>query len=145
MAEEGLPHPHRYVGRIIHVMRKERGLRQAELAALTGLKQPNLSRIENGLVVPRPATLQKVATALDVQLKDLLSEEKVREVEAKWHASLSPRNAGQLFNGQVSAVPLFSHKSGYAAAFDSAGQPGGRVDATLQLLPLTRQAFALRA
>ncbi len=51
---------HRYIGRIIHLIRKEKGMRQSELASLTGLKQPNLSRIENGLVSPRQNTLKKL-------------------------------------------------------------------------------------
>ena len=59
---------HRYIGRIIHLIRKEKGMRQSELASLTGLKQPNLSRIENGLVSPRQVTLEKIARALDVEV-----------------------------------------------------------------------------
>ena len=34
---------------------------------LTGLRQPNLSRIETGLVAPRKSTLNKIAEALDVE------------------------------------------------------------------------------
>lgn len=144
MADENLPPVHRYVGRIIHVMRKEKGMRQSELAALTGLKQPNLSRIENGLVVPRPSTLQKVAMALDVQVRDLLSEDKAREVEAKWGAMLSPRNAGQIFAGKLSPVPLFSTNSGYNSALDSSHQPAGKMELTLQLLPVNGRSFGVR-
>ena len=98
---------HRYIGRIIHLIRKEKGMRQSELASLTGLKQPNLSRIENGLVIPRASTLEKVALALSVNIKDLLSEDKVREVETKWGAALSPRNAGQLIAGKLLATPFY--------------------------------------
>ena len=139
-----IPLIHRYVGRIIYVMRRERGMRQSELSALTGLKQPNLSRIENGLVVPRPSTLQKVALALDVDVKDLLSEDKAREVEAKWGAAISPKNAGQIFSGKLSAVPLFSTNSGYHSAFDSSAQPAGKLELNIQLLPVEGRPFALR-
>jgi len=144
VSESHMPPVHRYVGRVIHVMRKERGMRQSELAAITGLKQPNLSRIENGLVVPRPATLQKVALALDVEVKELLSEDKAREIEAKWGAVISPKNAGQLFSGKLSAVPLFSSNSGYHSAFDSSGQPAGKMELNLQLMPVAGRPFALR-
>ena len=41
-------------------------LRQSEVARLTGLKQPNLSRIENGLVWPRQATIEKIARAFGI-------------------------------------------------------------------------------
>lgn len=139
-----LPPIHRYVGRIIHVLRKERGMRQSELAALTGLKQPNLSRIENGLVVPRHTTLEKVATALDVGLKELLSEQKVMEVERKWHAALSPRNAGQLFANQLAAVPLYRVRDGYGVLFAAPGQPRGEEEFHLQLPWFPGHAFATR-
>jgi len=71
---------HRYIGRIIHLMRKEKGMRQSELALLAGLKQPNLSRIENGLVTPRPATLQRIAQALAVEVDVFYSDAKIQEV-----------------------------------------------------------------
>ncbi len=54
------------VGYIILFLRRERGMNQSELASLTGLQQPNLSRIERGLTLPRLTTLTKIAMALDV-------------------------------------------------------------------------------
>lgn len=139
------PPLYRYVGRIIHVMRKERGLRQSELAALTGLKQPNLSRIENGLVVPRQSTLRKVAEALDVELKELLSEAKAQEVEKKWSAALSPKNAGQVFAGKLLPVVLYSTNSGYGVTLDKSGVVNGTEELTLQLPPVPGRVFATRA
>ncbi len=143
MPPSATPPVYRYVGRIIHVMRKERGMRQSELASLTGLKQPNLSRIENGVVVPRKSTLRKIAEALDVEVPDLLSEIKAREVESKWGAAMSPKNAGALFSGHLTPVPLFAiHGS---ASFDVRGWPADKEELTLQLPPLKCQAFALCA
>src|SRR5579862_4431549 len=97
---------HRYIGRIIHLMRKEKGMRQSELALLTGLKQPNLSRIENGLVSPRQATLEKIAKALGVEVQVFFSESKVQEVERKWAASMGPKHAALLISGKLVPVPL---------------------------------------
>ncbi|MBE7462186.1 MAG: helix-turn-helix domain-containing protein [Planctomycetes bacterium] len=119
-------------------------MRQSELASLTGLKQPNLSRIENGLVVPRRSTLEKVAMALDLELRDLLSETKVREAEAKWGAAMTPRNAGQLFSGKLTAIPLFQLEDGERLEFDASGYPIGKANITLQLLPVEGRAFGLR-
>lgn len=141
---KALPPTYRHVGRVISVLRQERGLRQAELAVITGLKQPNLSRIENGVVVPRRATLEKIAEALDVELSALLGDEQAADVDRKLNAVLSPRNAGQLFAHRLSAVPLLRFAKDWTPALDKAGLPAGESDVTLQLLPLEGRAFAWR-
>jgi len=128
-----------HLGRVIHALRRERGLSQAELAALTSLRQPNLSRIENGMVMPRRGTLEKLALALGVNAADLFSPERVQMVEAQWRAALTPRNAGQLFAGQLTAVPLYNQKP---LEFDSNGRLAGRADLVLQLGPVPGRPFA---
>src|SRR5579862_4963159 len=120
---------HRYIGRIIHLMRKEKGMRQSELALLTGLKQPNLSRIENGLVSPRQATLEKVAKALGVEVQVFFSESKVQEVERKWAASMGPKHAALLLSGKVVPVPLMDSSEGKAPPVQ------GKQELMLQLPP----------
>ena len=142
MPNAALPPLHRSIGRVIHALRRERGLHQSELAALTGLKQPNLSRIENGLVVPRRATLEKLSLALGVTVKEVLSPERARQVEAQWSAAMTPRNAGQLFAGQLTAVPLYA---GTDLEFDAHGRPVGKPVLILQLPPLRGRPFALPA
>lgn len=57
------------VGFNIHHLRKTKGMRQSDLAEKAGLKQPNLSRIENGIVCPRTSTLQKIAAVLGVEVE----------------------------------------------------------------------------
>lgn len=56
---------------IIRHLRKTKGITQADLAKSAGVKQPNLSRIENGLCEPRRGTLEKLATALQVPITEL--------------------------------------------------------------------------
>lgn len=124
---------HRYIGRIIHLMRKEKGMRQSELALLAGLKQPNLSRIENGLVTPRQVTLQRIAHALSVDIQEFYSEQKVQEVERKWAASLGPKHAAMMLADKLSAVPLFDVAHGRSVDVDSAGEPQGQLEVVLQL------------
>lgn len=141
---KALPPTYRHVGRVIHVLRQERGLRQAELAVITGLKQPNLSRIENGVVVPRRATLEKIAEALGVEVSALLDESQAADVDRKLNAVLSPRNAGQLYANRLSAVPLLRFEDDWVPALDKAGLPAGEAGLTLQLLPLEGRAFAWR-
>lgn len=138
---------HRYIGRIIHLIRKEKGMRQSELALLTGLKQPNLSRIENGLVSPRQVTLEKIAKALGVEIGVFYSESKVQEVERKWAASLGPKHAALLLAGKLSPVPLLDTTHGHPLEVDAAGEPCGPLEVVLQLPPLggeDHQRFGLR-
>jgi transcriptional regulator with XRE-family HTH domain len=127
---------HRYIGRIIHLIRKEKGMRQSELASLTGLKQPNLSRIENGLVSPRQVTLEKIARALDVEVSVFFSERKVQEVERKWAASLGPKHAALMLSGKLAPVPLITTAAGYPTRISALGEPEGQMELVLQFPPL---------
>lgn len=49
--------------------RNEQNLTQAELAARTGIRQSNISRIEKGQSVPSITTLNKIAQGLGKQLE----------------------------------------------------------------------------
>jgi len=140
---------HRYIGRVIHLIRKEKGMRQSELALLTGLKQPNLSRIENGLVSPRQATLEKIAKALGVEVGVFYSESKVQEVERKWAASLGPKHAALMLAGKVAPVPLLEASGGYPAQLSPMGEPQAPLEVMLQFPPIDGEAegaqrFAVR-
>ena len=46
-------------------LRIERGLTQAQLAALVGTKQPSIARLERGETMPSVRFLKRVAEALD--------------------------------------------------------------------------------
>ena len=48
--------------------RIERDLTQKQLAELSGIRQSNISRIENGTCSPTIATLQKLAAAMGKRL-----------------------------------------------------------------------------
>ncbi len=140
---------HRYIGRIIHLMRKEKGMRQSELALLTGLKQPNLSRIENGLVSPRQGTLEKIAKALGVEVQVFYSESKVQEVGREWAASLGPKHAALRRAGKLTPVALIETAGGYPAQLNAQGEPTGPLEVMLQLPPFDNepdgsQRFGLR-
>jgi len=130
-------------------MRKEKGMRQSELALLTGLKQPNLSRIENGLVSPRQGTLEKIAKALGVEVQVFYSESKVQEVERKWAASLGPKHAALMLAGKLTPVALIDTAAGYPSQLNSTGEPQGPLEVMLQLPPFENdpegsQRFAVR-
>ena len=56
------------VGVIIAEARKQAGLSQKALAALTGIDQSDISRIERGLANPSLGTLERIAGALHKKL-----------------------------------------------------------------------------
>ena len=50
--------------RLVKLERERRGLSQAELAALVGMQQPAIARLERGRAEPRFAALRKIAAAM---------------------------------------------------------------------------------
>lgn len=56
-------------GRVIHSARKALGLRQSDLAKLSGIAQADISRIERGQIAPTTPTLLKLAEALGAQIQ----------------------------------------------------------------------------
>jgi DNA-binding XRE family transcriptional regulator len=56
------------IGQRVRMLRKERGLKQAELAKMAGLTQAAISRIEAGGVDPELDTLERLSEALGVEL-----------------------------------------------------------------------------
>ena len=73
-------------------MRTEKGLSQARLAARAGLDPSTVNQIERGAREASPATLRKLADALDVGIADLLEE---ASPKGGRHSSAEP----SLFNG----------------------------------------------
>lgn len=52
----------------ITAIRIKKGLSQQDLAKITGIKQPIISRMENGTTNPRLDTVIKIAEALEQEL-----------------------------------------------------------------------------
>lgn len=81
--------------------REAAGLSQADLAALTGIRQPNISAYESGRRRPSPRTLQRLLDAVAVRPSDLLERhrDEIVEVvrnrsgEALWVFGSSARSA----------------------------------------------------
>lgn len=61
------------LGAKIHRLREECGLTQQQVEARSGIPQETLSRIENGRRDPRLGTLEKLATALSMDVSELLA------------------------------------------------------------------------
>jgi len=60
------------VGERIKEFRKKKGLTQAELGALLGVSQQMIGQFENSLTPPKIETLQKIASALNVPVTQLI-------------------------------------------------------------------------
>ena len=61
------------VGKNIVYHRERKGFSQYELADKSGVSQPAISQIETETVMPRVTTLQRIADALDVDLRTLMA------------------------------------------------------------------------
>jgi transcriptional regulator with XRE-family HTH domain len=59
------------LGRVIAALRERRSMTQAELAALAGIRQSTISRIENGQVVPDALVFRRIATAFGLTTDQL--------------------------------------------------------------------------
>lgn len=59
------------VGRRIKELREARNIKQVELAEYLEIEPTNLSKIENGVYLPREDRLRKIASKLSVEIKDL--------------------------------------------------------------------------
>jgi transcriptional regulator with XRE-family HTH domain len=58
------------LGESIRQIRQAKGLSQGEMQKRTGILRSYLSRVENGHTVPSFATLQRLASAMEVALAD---------------------------------------------------------------------------
>ena len=107
-----------HIGAVIRTKRKDRGLRQSELADLAGLKQPNLSRIEAGRVEPRRPTLERLAEALGLAATELRAEATRRAGTA------GSAGGGVDSDGALAAeVPVLEPDDGYKIEFDGSNRP----------------------
>lgn len=59
-------------------LRAERGLTQAELAALVGVTRKTVNTVENGVFVPSTILALRLARALEVKVEDLFRLEEQR-------------------------------------------------------------------
>lgn len=60
-----------WIGNKVKEYRENKNLTQSELAEKSGLRQPQISRLEAGVHSPSFKTLQKLANALDIAVGDL--------------------------------------------------------------------------
>jgi transcriptional regulator with XRE-family HTH domain len=61
-------------GEILKKIREDKGLKQEDLSKKTGLTQSAISQFEKGLRAPTPATVEKIAKALEVDKSSLFPQ-----------------------------------------------------------------------
>jgi len=66
----------------IKAIRTHKKLSQKEVALSVGIDRGQYSRFETGKVEPSLPTLRKIATALDIKISDLFSEEKPLDINS---------------------------------------------------------------
>ncbi len=67
----------------LRVIRREKGLSQADLERITGIDANTFSRYERGVVVPSTDVAKRIAEALDVTVDELLNGQRKQEFEVK--------------------------------------------------------------
>lgn len=68
----------------------QKGMTLKELSRLSGITQSNLSNYLNGNISPTLDTLIKIATHLEVDIRELFGEEDDIELYAKYKGELHP-------------------------------------------------------
>ena len=68
-------------GKRLKEIRKSKHLTQEKVAELVGIETPNLSKIECGMHFPQPDKIEKLASALGVNVRELFDFEHFIEKE----------------------------------------------------------------
>lgn len=67
------------VGARLKELRKSKGLSQADMAEKVNVDSKHISRLETGKTFPYPETLEALANALDVPVKELFEYEHLQD------------------------------------------------------------------
>jgi transcriptional regulator with XRE-family HTH domain len=81
------------IGQEIRRLREEKGWSQAKLGVLSGVGPAGVSQIETGRRNPSAGTLQRIADALEVEVRDLFPLGQPRLPESEWWTLLPPGKA----------------------------------------------------
>ncbi len=70
-------------GKFISALRKEKGLTQMQLADLLGISDKTISKRERGAGLPEVSLMMPLCEALDINVNELLTGEKLTDAEYK--------------------------------------------------------------
>lgn len=88
------------IGENIKRIRKEKGLTQKTLGELCGINEANIRKYENNKQNPKLETARKIATALDVDVWELI-EFNIMDVE---HRNLFEETTVATYNGTIATL-----------------------------------------
>ena len=112
------------IARRIREQRERAGLSQSELAAASGIAQPNISAYESGQVTPRPETIERLFAGMRPRPSVVLERLRDRVLEtAARHRIRAVEVFGSLATGNDtpdSDVDLLVHVDPGASLFDVA-------------------------
>jgi len=77
------------LGRRIKELRKNKNIKQEELAEIINIAARNLSNIETGKCFPSPENMEKIASALNCKVKDLFDFEHQQDNKDLYNEILS--------------------------------------------------------
>lgn len=100
------------IGELIVHLREKKKITQKELAKRAGLSSSGLSEIESGKKMPRFATLEKIASALDMDVAQLLSYKEENDLDKKPSTieNISEEIAAWLKTSESMPYILFAYK-----------------------------------
>ena len=96
----------RSFGQYIIQLRNKKSISQRKLAELAGVTNSTISRIEADMVKPDPATLEKLALALDVDKSLLLTKCGYSEIPEEF--VIIARKTGELSEKRMEAFRIFN-------------------------------------
>jgi len=75
----------KYIAQVIQNARKQKGLKQSQLAEMIGISEKHLSKIETGNNYPALDNFLRIVQVLNLSLKDLGLTNDVEQSKAKQH------------------------------------------------------------
>jgi transcriptional regulator with XRE-family HTH domain len=83
----------------VYRLRVRCGMTQSDLAKLAGIRQPRIAEIERGDANPRLRTLARIASALGVDVDDILRSEELEQPEVRTLKTQVPVDSGETLEG----------------------------------------------
>ncbi|MBQ6515567.1 helix-turn-helix transcriptional regulator [bacterium] len=75
----------KYIAQVIQNARKQKGLKQSQLAEMVGISEKHLSKIETGNNYPALDNFLKIVTVLNLSLKDFGLNDDIQQSPQKIH------------------------------------------------------------
>jgi len=75
----------KYIAQVIQNARKQKGLKQSQLAEMVGISEKHLSKIETGNNYPALDNFLRIAQVLNLSLKDFGLNDDIQQSQQKVH------------------------------------------------------------